>query len=92
MNYTHPDSNKNDKPEDWLFTSLVLTQALGQILAPNQGIFIKLKGDVVNLSKNIKKVIVWNNGKQISIIGADERMDLKNGDRIEVITRYDLMN
>ena len=87
MNYTKPDNEDyEDKPEDWLFCSLVFAGALGTVLKEmGDGIFVELKGDELDLHPDAKYVIVWNDGKHISIIDASERTDLKEGDRIKVI-------
>ena len=93
MNYTKPDNpDYEDKPEDWLFCALTYSAALGTVLKDNQGIFVKLKGDELKLHPTAKGVIVWNNGKQISIIDASERTDLKEGDWVHIVSSKIIKN
>lgn len=85
-NYTKPyKKDYEDKPEDWLLSSLIFTRALSFILPLNKGIIIDLVGDMAKLCPDVKRVIVFNDGKQISIIKANERTEFKAGDWIDII-------
>ena len=83
-NYTNPlDLNGyEDDPKDWLASSLIFASAIGLILRKNEGIVVKLKGDMVKLIEETLygKVIVWNHGDQIHVIPCEE--DLKDGQMI----------
>jgi hypothetical protein len=93
MNYTRPDDeNHEDKPEDWLFSSLVFARALDTVLNKNHGILIDLVGDAVKLNPTSKRVIVFNNGDMISIVDATDRTDLKHGDRVLMISKDNIQN
>ena len=86
MNYTRPnDINHEDTPEDWLYSALVFSEALGLILREGEGIFLETKGDMLKLNPDAKRVIVCCRDNMISILDADERTDLKNGDWVQVI-------
>jgi hypothetical protein len=92
-NYTKPDDkNYEDKPEDWLFCSLLFSGALGFLLKPGRAIFLKLSGDELKIHPEIKYVIVWNDGKNMAMHDASDRTDLKEGDHIIMIEEKDLPN
>lgn len=77
MNYTNPyDSEHEDKPEDWLNTSLVFAQALGEFLEVNEGISIHVKGDT---SLSGKKVIVFRDENNRIIIEENDDDDIDHG-------------
>lgn len=93
MNYTKPDDKDHvDSYSDLLFCSLIFSAALGTVLKEGEGIFIKLKGDELELEPDVKHVIVWNSGTRISIMDASERDDLEEGDRIQMIDLKNITN
>jgi hypothetical protein len=86
MNYSRPkDSNHEDEPEDWLFGALLFSRALGLILKEGEGIVVDLKGDMIDLYPDAKRVIVYATKHQIAVEDADERDDLKEGDLVQMI-------
>ena len=75
MNYTSNDPNHEDTPNDWLNSSMIFARALGQLLNENEGIVIDLKGDMKFMPDfKVKKVIVFNSGKQIIVEEADPKI------------------
>ena len=52
----------------------------------------KSRGDMLDLYTTAKRVIVCHVGKQIKVIDADDRSDLKEGDWIKLINEVDIMN
>jgi hypothetical protein len=92
LNYTRPDEDYEDKPEDWLFCALTYATTLSFLIPPQEGIIVDLKGDAINLHPGTKRVIVHNDGIKIGIIKADERGDLKAGDRVKMIIRNNIIN
>ena len=76
MNYTNPnDSEHQDKPEDWLNSALIFARALSIILDENQGIVVKLTGDMKFYEEKIDKVIVFVKDGMVRIIECDENLD-----------------
>jgi len=76
MNYTNPnDSEYQDKPEDWLNSALIFARALSIMLDENQGIVIKLTGDMRFYEEKIDKVIVFVKDGMVRIIECDENLD-----------------
>ena len=76
MNYTNPnDSEYQDKPEDWLNSSLIFARALSIMLNENQGIVVKLTGDMKFYEEKIDKVIVFFKDRMVRIIECDEDLD-----------------
>lgn len=73
MNYTNAnDPNYEDKPEDWLNSSLIFAQALSNLLQENEGVVLELKGDAkFQFDETITKVIVFKHENQIIIEEAD---------------------
>ena len=46
MNYTNRNNpDYQDKPEDWLNSSLIFAGALSNLLQVNEGVVVELKGD-----------------------------------------------
>lgn len=92
-NYTRPDDeNYEDKPEDWLFLTMIFGRALTKFLAHGQGILIDVKGDMIELHPDAKRVIIFNDGKQLRVINATERTDLQDGDLIQMIAEDNIIN
>ena len=94
-NYTKPNNkNYEDKPEDWLLCSLLFADALGFLLKPGHGIFLKLSEDERKIHPDIDIInaIIWNDGKMICMHDASDRTDLKEGDHIIMIEEKDLPN
>lgn len=82
-NYTKPnDENHEDTPLDWLSSALIFAGALGNILKENEGIVVKLRGDMkLGLSwlvENIDKVIVYSQDNEIRIMEADDHLEEGN--------------
>ena len=69
MNYTSNNPNHEDKPEDWLNSSLIFAQALSNLLEENEGVVVELKGDAK--FDYCKKVIVFRHENQIIVEEAD---------------------
>lgn len=93
MNYTRAnDPNHNDRPEDWLFGSLLFSHTLGVILTEGEGIVVDLEGDMIDLYRDAKRVIVFHKNGQILVVNADERTDLKEGDWVKMIDSDDIKN
>jgi hypothetical protein len=93
MNYTKPnDENYEDKPEDWLLTSLIFTRAISFLLPENHGIVVDLKGDAIKLYPDAKRVIVGHSDRQVYLEPADERTDLNEGDWVEIIRPENIQN
>jgi len=92
-NYTKPyDKDYEDQPEDYLFLVMAFGRALSAMLDDGQGILIDLKGDALKLHPEAKRVVVFNDGQMIRVINASERTDLKDGDRIMMITGENIQN
>ena len=47
---------------------------------------------MLKLRPDLKRVIVHNTGATISVIDANERTDLKEGDWVAVVAEKDIMN
>jgi len=76
MNYTNPnDLNHEDKPEDWLNSALIFARALSIMLDENQGIVVKLTGDIKFYDGKMDKVIVFYKDGMVRIIECDEDLD-----------------
>jgi hypothetical protein len=93
MNYTKPnDNNYEDNPKDWLFGALLFTRTLGLIIPVGEGIVVDLKGDMIDLYPNAKRVIVHATGTQIVVEDADDRTDLKEGDKVKMVDEDTIIN
>ena len=57
---------KEDSPEDWLATSLILCRALGEMLKVNEGVCVTPVNEISKFT-DAHTLIVYNNGKQIKI-------------------------
>jgi hypothetical protein len=79
MNYTNPnDPNYQEKPEDWLNSSLIFARTLGLIFKENEGMVVDLRGDMFFPGDNdIKKVIVYSKDSQIKVVECED--DLLEG-------------
>lgn len=77
MNYTNPDDlNYEDKPEDWLNSSLIFARSLSLILKENEGVVVDIVGDVkFQFDYGIKKVIVFNRENMVRIIECEENLE-----------------
>jgi hypothetical protein len=72
MNYTSNNPDHEDKPEDWLNSSLIFAQALDKLLKENEGVVVELQGDAkFQFDHDVKKVIVFRHNNQIIIEEAD---------------------
>lgn len=93
MNFTKPnEKNYEDKPEDWLFTALVFADALGNILAIGQGVVVEITGELIAMHPEMTKVIVHNNGKQIGVVDVSKKIELKEGDIVQMINMGNMIN
>jgi len=52
MNFCRPDSDEDDKPEDWLISSLFFVGALGHLLQDKEGVVVKAKNDLAQMVGN----------------------------------------
>ncbi len=79
MNYTNAeDPDHQDKPEDWLNSSLIFARTLSFILQENEGMIIDLHGDMNFFNdESVKKVIVYKNEGKIRVIECED--DLPEG-------------
>jgi len=92
-NYTKPhDKDYEDTPEDYLYTSMVFARTLSRVLDDGVGILIDLKGDMLKLNPDAKRVVVFNDGDMIRIVNASERTDLEDGDWIKMISKDNISN
>jgi len=92
-NYTKPhDENYEDKPEDYLFLVMAMGRALSELLKDGYGILVDLRGDALKIHPNAKRVVVFNDGTMIRVVNASERTDLKNGDRVMMINKNNVIN
>jgi len=92
-NYTKPhDENYEDTAEDYLWLTMAFGRALSALLVDGQGILIDLKGDAVKIKPEVKRVVIFNDGKMMRVINAEERTDLKDGDRIMMISKPNSLN
>ena len=71
---------------------MAFSQVLGEILGDGYGVLIDLKGDVLKIHPEAKRVIVFNDGDMIRIINATERDDLNHGDIIQMINKDNIIN
>ena len=92
-NYTKPhDPDYKDKPEDYLFLTMTFGRVLSKFLAKGQGVLIDLKGDMVKIHPELTRVVVFNDGKMMRVIKADERTDLEDGDMIMMMDKGSIEN
>lgn len=95
-NYTKPHiEDYEDTPEDYFYSAMTFSQALGAILENGQGILIDLKGDMKKMHPEVKRVIVVSDDNLVKIIDAttDERVDdLKHGDMVMMIEKENIRN
>lgn len=84
MNYTKPNNDIVDKPEDWLNSALIFTRALSLLLEENTGIVVKLKGDMFNtINPDSDRVVIFKKDKMIHIDDIQDE-ELKEGDFIQI--------
>ena len=84
MNYTKPNNDIADKPEDWSNSALIFTRALSLLLEENTGIVVKLKGDMVNpINSKSNRVVVFYKNNMIHIDDIQDE-ELKEGDFIQI--------
>jgi hypothetical protein len=84
MNYTNAnDPDYQDKPEDWLNSSLIFARTLGLILKDGEGLVVDIVGDAkFQLDETVKKVIVFSREGQIVVTECEE--DLNEGQFVMV--------
>lgn len=82
-NYTKPNDDNYDNSQDWLSSALIFASALGNILKENEGIVVKLEGDMklgLEDLKDCDTVIVYSKDNQINLVEGDS--DLKAGQMV----------
>ena len=84
MNYTNANNpDYQDKPEDWLNSSLIFARTLGLILTDGEGIIVDIVGDAkFQLDETVKKVVVFSREGQIVVTECEE--DLEEGQFVRV--------
>jgi hypothetical protein len=84
MNYTNANNpDYQDKPEDWLNSSLIFARTLGLILKDGEGIIVDIVGDAkFQLDETVKKVVVFSREGQIVVTECEE--DLEEGQFVRV--------
>jgi hypothetical protein len=84
MNYTNAnDPNYQDKPEDWLNSSLIFARTLSLILREGEGIVVDIVGDArFQMDESVKKVIVFKREGQVIVIECTE--DLEEGQYVMI--------
>jgi len=75
-NYTNPEQEGPQDPQDLLNASLIFARALGFIFKEDEGIVVDIKNDI-NLGEGISKVIVFKQDNQIHIYKCEE--DIEEG-------------
>jgi hypothetical protein len=76
VNFTRPDDPmRNDKPDEWLGSSLLFCRAIALILQDNEGIVV-VQPEEAKKMKMFKsnKVIVFRQDKQIQIIECEDTL------------------
>jgi hypothetical protein len=81
-----------ESTDDLFYSRLIFVRALDALLPPGKGVFVDLNG--LALHMGFDKVIVHNNPytNEIGVIKADERTDLKNGDRVTIVNEDIIKN
>ena len=92
MNYTNPNRDSDDTPEDWLYSALAFSQALSVTIPQGQGVVVKLKGDALEIDPEVKKVIVHHDEKMIKIENITEDDHLKHGDWVIMTKKENIVN
>jgi len=91
---TKNDMSKEDEEniEDLKSSRLIFVQTLDALLPLGTGVLVELHGKALELG--YERVIVHNDSdnNEIGVILADERTDLKHGDRVRVIDENLLNN
>jgi hypothetical protein len=84
MNYTNANDPKyQDKPEDWLNSSLIFARTLSLILREGEGLVVDVVGDAkFHLDESVQKVIVFSREGQIVVTECEE--DLEEGQFVRV--------
>jgi hypothetical protein len=86
MNYTKPnDDNHEDKPSDWLNSTLIFGRALSLLIDENEGIVVSIKGDMINpINPGNNKVVVFYKDGMIHVDDIQDP-DLKEGDFVKIM-------
>lgn len=84
MNYTNVnDPDYQDKPEDWLNSSLIFARALSLVLREREGVVVDIVGDAkFQLDESVKKVVVFRREGQVVITECEE--DIEEGQFVMV--------
>lgn len=80
-NYTNPEEQGPQNPQDLLNASLIFARALGFIFRDDEGIVVDIQGDI-SLGDNINKVIVFKQNNQIHIFKCEE--DIEEGSMVNL--------
>lgn len=75
-NYTNPEQEGPQNPQDLLNASLIFARALGFVFKEDEGIVVDIQGDIY-LGEGINKVIVFKQNNQMHIYKCDE--DIQEG-------------
>jgi hypothetical protein len=84
MNYTNVnDPDYQDKPEDWLNSSLIFARALSLVLREREGVVVDIVGDAkFQLDESVKKIVVFRRDGQVVITECEE--DIEEGQFVMV--------
>lgn len=84
MNYTRPNSDESDKPEDWLNSALIFTRTISLLLEENTGVVVNMVGDMVNpINPKSDRVVVFKRENQIHIDDIQDET-LQEGDFLTI--------
>ncbi len=72
MNFCRPDSDEDDKPEDWLISSLFFVGALGHLLQDKEGVVVKAKNDLARMVGNEGSYIIHRQDGKIVVSSTEE--------------------
>lgn len=87
-NYTRPnDPHHVDRPEDWLNSTLIFSQALALLLEERTGVVVELRGDAHNPMGESNRVVVYHREGQVAIDDCQE--DLPAGTLLSIVDPSD---
>jgi len=80
-NYTKPNDDQHiDKPNDWLFGSLLFARTLAFTIPEGYGVIIDLQEDMIDLYPYSKRVVVAHIDSQVAVYPGDTMTNLNEGD------------
>ena len=79
MNFTRPDSQEDDKPEDWLKSCLFFVGALGHLLEDKEGVVVKSKNDLADMVGEGTFIVHKQDGM---IVVSQSDQDLEEGQMV----------